>query len=473
MAEENISQVKEMIPDENCCFVLPPPPPAAVSNGNVNMRRYSTGALDKRVPPGGKAQLQTRYRGNQTSSTHDLCKHGKRREDELVIKPWKLVKNKKVEGGGGLVKNETLSVVRKSLVSVSKTEKSLNVAKRDATAAVVSEVVKSDGLRAKRSETKSTTTTTPSDSAVGVRMVKKTNVDVKKVSKSSREDVLKNLKDKEKKTKIDDVLEKKVSRIMEKKSFKEDLLKNVKRKEKTEIDERVRCDDVVEKTLYVVESSIAEKKKKKSIGSVKSETLKRSDPRPPIRQITSRSNTSLSEKKESGSPTLVANAKTEIKKRIGLKPKAIPPPGPPTRPVSFKKGKVLEPKAEDPTLTSINFKKRVVQEPKLRSDVNKNKNNLKDKGEGVGKMSYNSGEGIREKVVLRHRKVEEKKIMGTLFNNVIEETVNKLGEERKSRVKALVGAFETVISLQDNDKTSLLKKKKIQNKSTSSQVVEG
>ncbi|WZZ37923.1 hypothetical protein YC2023_034182 [Brassica napus] len=472
MAEENISQVKEMIPDENCCFVLPPPS-AAVSNGNVNMRWYSTGVLDKRVPPGGKAQGQTRYRGNQTSSTHDLCKHGKRREDELVIKPCKLVKNKKVEGGGGLVNGETLSVVmRKSLVSVSKPDKSLHVAKKDP-AAVVSEVVKScDGLRAKISETKSTTTT-PSDSASGVRMVKKTNVDVKKVSKSSKEDVLKNIKDKEKKTKIDDVLEKKVSRIMEKKSSKEDLLKNVKRKEKTEIDELVRCDDVLEKTWYAVASSIEEKKKKKSVGSVKSETLKRSDPRPPIRQITSRSKTSLSEKKESGSPTLVANAKTEIKKRIGLKPKAIPPPGLPTRPVSFKKRRVFEPKTEDPTLTSIKFKKRVVQEPKLISDVNKNKKNLKDRGEGDKKMSYNnSDEGKQEKVVLRHRKVEEKKKMGTLFNNVIEVTVNKLVEERKSRVKALVGAFETVISLQDNDKTSLLKKK-IQNKSTSSQVVEG
>ncbi|CAF1696679.1 unnamed protein product [Brassica napus] len=444
MAEENISQVKEMIPDENCCFVLPPPP-AAVSNGNVNMRWYSTGVLDKRAPPGGKAQGQTRYRWNQTSSSHDLCKHGKRREDELVIKPCKLVKNKKVEGGGGLVNGETLSVVmRKSLVSVSKPDKSLHVAKKDP-AAVVSEVVKScDGLRAKISETKSTTTT-PSDSASGVRMVKKTNVDVKKVSKSSKEDVLKNIKDKEKKTKIDDVLEKKVSRIMEKKSSKEDLLKNVKRKEKTEIDKLVRCDDVLEKTWYaVVASSIEEKKKKKSVGSVKSETLKRSDPRPPIRQITSR-------------------------------PKAIPPPGPPTRPVSFKKGKALEAKAEDPILTSIKFKKRVVQEPKLISGVNKNKKNLKDRGEGDKKMSYNnSDEGKQEKVVLRHRKLEEKKKMGTLFNNVIEETVNKLVEERNSRVKALVGAFETVISLQDNDKTSLLKKKKkIQNKSTSSQVVEG
>ncbi|KAJ4908682.1 Plant calmodulin-binding protein-related [Raphanus sativus] len=393
MSKENLSQeVKEMIPDESCCSVLLPPP-AAVSNGSVNMRRISTGALDKR---GGKAQGQTRYRGNQTSSTHDLCKHGKRREDELVIKPLKLVKNKNVEGGGGLVKGgETLSVVWKSL----------HVAKRDATAADASVAVNKpcDGLRAKRSETRSSNIT-PSDSAAGVRMVKKTNVDVKKVSKSYREDVLKNLKDKEKKTKID---------------------------------EPVRSDDALEKRV-------------------------------------SRLKTGLSEKKESCSATLVGNAKIfESKKRISLKTTPPPPPPPPPiRPVSFKKGKVLEPEAEDPTLASIKFKKRVVQEPKLISDVNKKKKNLKDKGEDVGKMSYNnSGEGKREKVVLRHTKVEEKKKVQALFNNVIEESVNKLGEERKSsRVKALVGAFETVISLQDNDKTSLLKKK-IHNKSTSSEMI--
>ncbi|KAL0709158.1 hypothetical protein Bca4012_016136 [Brassica carinata] len=480
-----------MIPDESCCSndikpvfmeetsVPLPPPPAAVSNGNVNLRRHSTGTLDKR---GGKAQAQTRYRGNQASSTHDLCKHGKRREDELVIKPWKLVKNKNVEGGGGFVNGETLRLVRKSLVSVSKPDKSLHVAKRDHAAA--SEVAKSrDGVRAKRSETKSSTNT-PSGLAAGVKMVKKTNADVKKVSKSSKEDVLKTLKEKEKQTKIDehvtsnDVLEKKVSRNSEKKSSKEDLLKNVKSKEKTGIDEPVRCDDVLEKTLYVVESSIEKKKViKKSITSVKSEIhqsrekkIFRSDPPKPVRQMTSRSRTGLSEKKESGSPTLLASFKTESKKRIGSKATP-PPPGPPARPVSFKKGKVLEPKTEDPTLTSIKFKKRVVQEPKLRNDVDNNKN-LKDKREGLGK-SYSSSEDKREKVVLRHRKVEEKKTMQTLFNNVIEETVNKLEEESsiKSKVKALVSAFETVISLQDKDKTSLQKKKKIQSKSTSSSQV--
>ncbi|KAF2576649.1 hypothetical protein F2Q70_00006476 [Brassica cretica] len=198
---------------------------------------------------------------------------------------------------------------------------------------------------------------------------------------------------------------------------------------------------------------------------VKEPRVTKSDPRP-IRKTTSRSKTSLSEKKESGSATLVTKPK-----RIGLK---VTPPasGPPTRPVSFRKGKVLEPKQEDSTPTSIKFKKRVVQEPKLRSDGNKKKKSLK---KDVGKVSsYNSGEGKREKVVLRHRKVEAKKKLQTLFNNVIEETVNKLEEVRKSKVKALVGAFETVISLQDNDMTSQKKKKKkVQSKSTSSQVVEG
>ncbi|CAH2079855.1 unnamed protein product [Thlaspi arvense] len=54
-----------------------------------------------------------------------------------------------------------------------------------------------------------------------------------------------------------------------------------------------------------------------------------------------------------------------------------------------------------------------------------------------------------EKVVLRHQDVQEKDAQG-LFNNVIEETASKLVEARKSKVKALVGAFETVISLQES-----------------------
>jgi len=38
-----------------------------------------------------------------------------------------------------------------------------------------------------------------------------------------------------------------------------------------------------------------------------------------------------------------------------------------------------------------------------------------------------------------------------MLNHVIEETVNKLAHTRKSKVKALVGAFETVISLKESE----------------------
>ncbi|KAK9116599.1 hypothetical protein Sjap_015546 [Stephania japonica] len=60
-----------------------------------------------------------------------------------------------------------------------------------------------------------------------------------------------------------------------------------------------------------------------------------------------------------------------------------------------------------------------------------------------------SPETESEKVLLRHQDGNEKKDAQVLFNNVIEETASKLVETRKSKVKALVGAFETVISLQD------------------------
>lgn len=58
-------------------------------------------------------------------------------------------------------------------------------------------------------------------------------------------------------------------------------------------------------------------------------------------------------------------------------------------------------------------------------------------------------------VVLKHQEEDtekkKKKIdsRALLCNNVIEETANKLVETRKSKVKALVGAFESVISLQE------------------------
>ncbi|GMI78209.1 hypothetical protein HRI_001490200 [Hibiscus trionum] len=51
-----------------------------------------------------------------------------------------------------------------------------------------------------------------------------------------------------------------------------------------------------------------------------------------------------------------------------------------------------------------------------------------------------------EKFSLRHRGVNQNKGLGSLYNNIIEQTASKLVETKASKVKALVSAFETVIS---------------------------
>lgn len=68
---------------------------------------------------------------------------------------------------------------------------------------------------------------------------------------------------------------------------------------------------------------------------------------------------------------------------------------------------------------------------------------------GIVKGTSKNSTPPSEKVVLRHQDVEGKKDSQVLFNNVIAETARKLVRARKSKVKALVGAFEKVISLQD------------------------
>lgn len=49
-----------------------------------------------------------------------------------------------------------------------------------------------------------------------------------------------------------------------------------------------------------------------------------------------------------------------------------------------------------------------------------------------------------------HHVVQGKYIESVVSNNVIEETASKLREQRKNKVRALAGAFETVISRQDH-----------------------
>ncbi|GJM95586.1 hypothetical protein PR202_ga12347 [Eleusine coracana subsp. coracana] len=65
---------------------------------------------------------------------------------------------------------------------------------------------------------------------------------------------------------------------------------------------------------------------------------------------------------------------------------------------------------------------------------------------GVGGSGGASTGFVVPAVSLRHQKTLEKKKSRKLYNNMIEETASKLVKTRKSRVKALVGAFESVIS---------------------------
>lgn len=115
--------------------------------------------------------------------------------------------------------------------------------------------------------------------------------------------------------------------------------------------------------------------------------------------------------------------------------------------LKFRKGKVVDPLSQNSTPRRLRFRRALVLGRTQDSKSDVGKTGLKKRGvEG----DANGPEPGSVKVVLRHQDVQGKKDAQGLFNNVIEETASKLVESRKSKVKALVGAFETVISLQES-----------------------
>ncbi|KAL7141046.1 hypothetical protein ABFS83_08G028100 [Erythranthe nasuta] len=113
--------------------------------------------------------------------------------------------------------------------------------------------------------------------------------------------------------------------------------------------------------------------------------------------------------------------------------------------LKFRSGKVVDLQADNSGPRKLRFRRaRIVgaEEGKgaLRRRILK-KAGLSDAASGAELSS--------EKVILKHQDVQGKKDGQGLFNNVIEETASKLVESRISKVRALVGAFETVISLQE------------------------
>uniref|UniRef100_A0ACD5Y6S8 Uncharacterized protein n=1 Tax=Avena sativa TaxID=4498 RepID=A0ACD5Y6S8_AVESA len=122
------------------------------------------------------------------------------------------------------------------------------------------------------------------------------------------------------------------------------------------------------------------------------------------------------------------------------------------RKITFRRGKVLTNLSSN---TDSNSPRRVRFRPtKATDDINISKDPVRGRiarksRAATSDASRDSGASRAEVVVLRHQDAKEKKSKQRSFNNVIKETASRLIEARKSKVKALVGAFETVISLQE------------------------
>ncbi|PHT27071.1 hypothetical protein CQW23_33331 [Capsicum baccatum] len=110
--------------------------------------------------------------------------------------------------------------------------------------------------------------------------------------------------------------------------------------------------------------------------------------------------------------------------------------------LKFRRGKIVDLQQETSSPRRLTFRwGRHVGESQ---DSNTRKRIFKKKGVDGDKSNTIP---ISGKIVLRHQDMQENKDVQGLLNNVIEETTSKLFETRKSKVKALVGAFEIVISL--------------------------
>lgn len=122
--------------------------------------------------------------------------------------------------------------------------------------------------------------------------------------------------------------------------------------------------------------------------------------------------------------------------------------------LSFLRGKVVSPNSENNGPRKLRFRARVANENSNSKEVLRR--SLRRRG-SIGSITdmVTTPNSDAPPVVLRHQDVQEKKETQGLFNHVIEETASKLVETRKSKVKALVGAFETVISLQERRTTPI------------------
>ncbi|XP_051185404.1 uncharacterized protein [Lolium perenne] len=103
------------------------------------------------------------------------------------------------------------------------------------------------------------------------------------------------------------------------------------------------------------------------------------------------------------------------------------------------------PSEEEKPPTRLRFRKGRAAGEESSGGIQLRLRSLRRRGSGVSGGVAGAGFVVPE-VTLRHQKTLEKKKSRRLYNNLIEETATKLAKNKKSRVKSLVGAFETLIS---------------------------
>ncbi|PAN21543.1 hypothetical protein PAHAL_3G474400 [Panicum hallii] len=124
------------------------------------------------------------------------------------------------------------------------------------------------------------------------------------------------------------------------------------------------------------------------------------------------------------------------------------------RKLTFRRGKVLNPADSSSSSTPRRLRFRPAMAAADASAARSRGSRISGRRSGSSAAARDAG---AEVVVLRRRQdgKETKKQEQVLLNNVIEETASRLvAEARKSKVRALVGAFETVISLQETGKAA-------------------
>ncbi|KAL8217599.1 hypothetical protein R6Q57_020972 [Mikania cordata] len=105
----------------------------------------------------------------------------------------------------------------------------------------------------------------------------------------------------------------------------------------------------------------------------------------------------------------------------------------------FRRGTILSPESENNSLIELQFKKGKELEKETENGENVCLRRLSSDAEVC------IPETVTISVDLKHQEMEEKKA-AVSNNNVIKEAAGKLIQTRKSKVKALVGAFETIVS---------------------------